>query len=223
MADLLPNTVYRLRVRARNIHGWSLLYSEVLEALTSMRPEAPAPVTTTVRDLNVRVSWQTPFDNYQAITRFEVYILSRDGQLYESKEYCDGHQFSSESTETHCDLPVKEVLQKEPFNLEFDDLVQARVRAYNVRGWSELSTANLDGARIQSEPLFMTAPTRDEQTGPSTIFVNWSPIGAPDNGNSDVTSYSLEFDANTGGQSWFTLVGYLSDYQGTSLAVSEQI
>jgi hypothetical protein len=91
VTGLLPNTVYRFRVRARNAHGWSLLYSEVLEALTSMWPEAPAPVTTTVRDLNVRVSWETPFDNYQSISRFEVYILSRDGQLYESKDYCDGH------------------------------------------------------------------------------------------------------------------------------------
>ena len=69
----------------------------------------------------------------------------------------------------------------------------------------------------------MTVATRDEQTDPSTIFVNWTPIGAPDNGNSEVISYSLEFDANTGGQSWFTLVGYLSDYLDTSLAVSEQI
>lgn len=69
----------------------------------------------------------------------------------------------------------------------------------NEKGWSDLSEVNSDGFRIRSEPLFMNAPVRDVQTNTQEIFVIWDPIVSPDNGNSEVLSYSLEYDAGTNG------------------------
>lgn len=48
----------------------------------------------------------------------------------------------------------------------------------------------------------MNVPARDELTNTEEIFVVWDPITAPDNGNSEVISYSLEYDAGTNGQSY---------------------
>ena len=55
------------------------------------------------------------------------------------------------------------------------------------------------------------------------IVVNWQPIAAPENGNSNVLSYSLEYDAGTNGEVWETLIGYLADYSGTQMQVTSRI
>ena len=41
--------------------------------------------------------------------------------------------------------------------------------------------------------------------------MSWLPISRPENGNSEVISYSLEFDAGTNGEVWVAIVGYLTD------------
>jgi hypothetical protein len=83
-------------------------------------------------------------------------------EFAENTLYCDGSRYGSSVTQLWCSLPVKAVLMKAPFLLEFDDLVQIRVQAKNSRGWSDFSDLNTDGARIQSEPLFMAEPERDD-------------------------------------------------------------
>lgn len=93
----------------------------------------------------------------------------------------------------------------------------------NAKGWSDLSEFNVDGFRIQSEPYFMNVPERNVLTNTQEIFVTWQGISEPENGNSEVTSYSLEYDAGTNGQSFQALVGYLSDYLGQSYSVTEHI
>lgn len=40
----------------------------------------------------------------------------------------------------------------------------------------------------------MSAPQRDNQTDTTQIVINWNAITAPQNGNSVVLSYSLEYD-----------------------------
>ena len=63
----------------------------------------------------------------------------------------------------------------------------------------------------------MSIPERDDiLTNTKMIVVNWQPISNPEDGNSDVLSYSLEYDAGTNGESWEALSGYLAD----SLALS---
>lgn len=72
----------------------------------------------------------------------------------------------------------------------------------------------------------MNPPVRnnaDSATNSEQITVSWTPISDPDNGNAIVTSYSLEYDAGTEGGSWTAVVGYLSDFTGTTAVVTQNI
>lgn len=43
----------------------------------------------------------------------------------------------------------------------------------------------------------MSEPLRDDFTNTNQIVVDWNAISAPQNGDSSIISYSLEFDAGT--------------------------
>jgi len=66
----------------------------------------------------------------------------------ENTQWCDGSQYDGQSTELYCDVPVKEVLRLQPYSLAFNELVVAKVQAYNARGWSDFSPINVVGERI---------------------------------------------------------------------------
>ena len=51
----------------------------------------------------------------------------------------------------------------------------------------------------------------------------WSTIGSPQDGDSTVTSYSLEWDVGSDGQSWVREIGYLSNSLATTYTVTENI
>jgi hypothetical protein len=64
-------------------------------------------------------------------------------------------------------------LRAEPFNLIYEELIQAKVMASNERGWSAQSAANTAGALVEVEPFAVTAPVRGILTGPTQLDVNW--------------------------------------------------
>ena len=136
--------------------------------------------------------------------------------------HCNGDLFTQAKDDSllYCDVPVKETLLLAPFELEFDDLIVARVRAHNSRLWSDWSDGNTVGEKIKTEPRFMSAPQRDSATNTQKIVVNWEAIGSPEDGNSAVISYSLEYDAGSDGETWETLIGYLSNYMGLTMQVT---
>jgi len=55
-------------------------------------------------------------------------------------------------------------LRIDPYNLVYNNLVQAIVSAQNINGWSEFSLPNSVGATIQVEPQAMPAPTKGALT-----------------------------------------------------------
>lgn len=59
-----------------NVHGWALDYSPVFTFKTSTRPEAPASAITELSNLNIKVSWSAPFDNYEEISAYRVLIAN---------------------------------------------------------------------------------------------------------------------------------------------------
>jgi len=69
----------------------------------------------------------------------------------------------------------------------------------------------------------MSAPQRGNATCTNMIEVLWQPISAPQNGNSDVLSYSLEYDAGTDGEVWEPIMGYLTSYEQLSIQVTHKI
>ena len=69
----------------------------------------------------------------------------------------------------------------------------------------------------------MSEPLRDDFTNTNQIVVDWNAISAPQNGDSSIISYSLEFDAGTQGGVWTAVIGYISPFTGLTTVVTENI
>lgn len=69
----------------------------------------------------------------------------------------------------------------------------------------------------------MSAPYRNDATNTEKVVVDWQSIASPQNGNSNVTSYSLEFDSGTNGLVWTALTGYISAFTNLTTVVTDNI
>jgi len=79
-------------------------------------------------NLNLRIEWQAPFDNYELISAYRILIAdTTQTQWIEQLEFCNGQRLNYQNEYLYCDIPIKTVLQQEPYNLEFDTLVLAKV------------------------------------------------------------------------------------------------
>jgi len=66
----------------------------------------------------------------------------------------------------------------------------------------------------------MSAPTRDSSTTQDKIVINWLPLSSPQNGDSDVTSYNLQWFSD--GQ-WKNLAGILPGAITTQFLLTSNI
>jgi hypothetical protein len=111
----------------------------------------------TVNDLlEVVITWDEPFDNYDAITAYLVEIRQSDGVTFSTTAECDGADPDVVSSR-ECRVLLTTLIAS-PYSLTLDQLVVARVQAYNSFGWSVVSQPNTGGAKIQTEPAQMPAP-----------------------------------------------------------------
>jgi hypothetical protein len=60
-------------------------------------------------------------------------------------------------------------LRASPFDLEYGDLVVAKIRALNSIDYSGYSTENSNGALIETEPLTSATPQPQRGTGTSHL------------------------------------------------------
>jgi hypothetical protein len=65
-------------VRAKNVQGWSLTWSEEFTFITAQVPDQPQPIVTTLTNLKIRITWVAPFDNYQDISAYKIVIGNSD-------------------------------------------------------------------------------------------------------------------------------------------------
>lgn len=149
MVGLTAGQYYKFRVIAHNVHGWADELSEIASFQAAQKPDQPLAVTTTLSNLNVRIAWTAPNDNFKAITKYEVLIEDTDasGNFVSDVTYCDGTN-ALILTQDYCDVPVIAALRSDPLNLVQSQLVVAKFRAYNERGWSDYSPANIVGAQV---------------------------------------------------------------------------
>lgn len=75
---LMQDSLYPVRARALNAHGWSEWSSDYIFH-TSTRPNQPLPATTVLMNPNVRIHWTAPDDNFEFITAYEVLIMTSSG------------------------------------------------------------------------------------------------------------------------------------------------
>jgi hypothetical protein len=72
-----------------------------------------------------------PYDNEEEITRFEVLILDKNtSEWREDTTFCDGLSVEK----LYCMFPMNYL--RSEYSYGFRDLVQAKVRAQNLYGWS---------------------------------------------------------------------------------------
>lgn len=141
-SPLIGGTTYKYQVRAHNIHGWGL-WSDIMTEVASGIPETPSPVQVHIVNLDVKVSWLMPNENFATITAYEVKIVQNDGATYTAQlNYCDG-SLAGIVSQKYCLIP-ETVLRASPFALPFDYLITAKVRALNRNGWSPFSAVNAD-------------------------------------------------------------------------------
>lgn len=98
-----------------------------------------------------------------------------------------------------------------------------KVRAYNDRGWSEYSLENTSGGLMQTKPHLMAPVTRDSATTDIAIIVNWLALSSPENGDSDVIAYNLQWDRGSQGANWYDLYGVLPQETAIQFTLTSDI
>lgn len=150
------------RLRALNTHGWGP-YSNEITVIPSSAPSKMAVVTTVTENVYVKISWAQPNDNGAAITANKIVILEVDGLTWTESASCNGADATTFSDE-YCLMPMSELTDPSAYGLPINRPVYAKVQAFNLKGWSDLSDINTVAALAEVVPGKVATPTRGAQT-----------------------------------------------------------
>lgn len=117
---------------------------------------------TSIIDIYVKIEWNKPYENHQPIQGYKVLLKSQLGSYELYPSHCDGTTVEAIDN-LFCTVEMN-TFWGEPFNYQLDDLIQAKVIAFNERGDSLISDANFDGALTQTVPAQMQSVTRGAET-----------------------------------------------------------
>lgn len=121
---------YQFKIRAQNMWGWGA-YSTPSTIRASSSPQAVDAPTTTIDPITggVKVSWNLPLNNGNTVTGYRIEILQAKALITDPDVFsaetvnCNGLN-SAIISQRFCIIPMS-VLTAAPFNLVFDQLVQA--------------------------------------------------------------------------------------------------
>lgn len=207
-ADVVAGETYSFRLRAKNAIGWGD-WSDVITITASEVPSQPDTVTTSVLSSGgVQISWTAPNNGYDTIDQYELQIAD-SSDAWQTVAACSNANSASLLTTRICEVAMADLMTGS-YNLAFDALVKARVRAHNSRGWGAYSNANTAGAKVRTVPSQMATPTISSYSDTS-ISITWTALTSPTNGNSDITGYELLWDNGSGSDPSITLVNSLTN------------
>mmetsp|Transcript_9438 Transcript_9438/g.8956 ORF Transcript_9438/g.8956 Transcript_9438/m.8956 type:complete len:266 (+) Transcript_9438:2179-2976(+) len=172
-------------------------FSDTLSVLAASAPDTPSAPTTEIESLtgDVKISWTAPYSSI-TIDKYLIEIGENGYATYtEDATNCDG----SDATvigNLYCVIPMS-TLTLPSYSLSFQDVVKAKVSAYNSVSWSSQSSENSAGAQIRRVPDQIT-DLAVVSASDTSIEVSWGALVASANGDSDVTAYELYWD-NAGG------------------------
>lgn len=216
-AGIVPGGTYRFRVRARNSLGWGA-YSPETAVKAATVPEQMAMVTTEVDPLTggVKITFTSPYDNAQTILAYKIEVKYNPWQ--EESVSCSGADATIMSS-FFCIMPMS-TLRGPPYNLTYGEAIQVRAQAYNAYGWGAVSTT-ASTVTIRTEPQPANQPVRGDLTTPTLLHLTWVPLTtAVETGDSAILSYNVQWDAGTGGLSWYNLQGYYIGDLSTSVQIT---
>lgn len=128
---LVRGESYSFQIRARNIYGFGP-YSTTTVILAATFPSPPLIATTETLLTNVRITFLAAEDNGVTITSYDIEILKADGEYLASTD-CDTTLIEIADSYFQCDVSFTE-LRVSPFWLQFDTLIEVRMRATNSLG-----------------------------------------------------------------------------------------
>jgi hypothetical protein len=161
------------------VFNWDAYQAEELALLT--------PTTANVQQW-VRVSWLQPA-HLLSTESYLIELQAKDG-TWQTHEDCDGA--TGDAIDSLACAVEQAALKAEPFLLEQDDVVFARISVLDATG-AELaqSEANTEGAIIQTAPHKMNVPLRGAQTSDSQLHIAIEAPTLEQAGSVDITSYIL--------------------------------
>ena len=125
-------------------------YSAPVSILAAQIPDKPDAPTTSIENLDVRISWLAPNFRGYAITKYVIKIRQSDDVTFtEEPISCDGSDPAIMSA-LSCLVPIS-TLKTTPYSIEWGLSIWATVTAYNLYGPSVESDPG-NGAIILTIP-----------------------------------------------------------------------
>ena len=159
-----------------------------------------------LEDLYVKISWPTPFANYQPVTSFIVQIIDANGDFVEAASLCNGSDAST-FADSFCLIQMSS-FEGEPLELPQDTVIKAKVIAVNSRGQSQLSEESIaTNIVVETRPAQVTTLDNGVDTTHEQIHLTWDALSHPDTGSSSITSYHLQM-RQVGESAWSDVTGH---------------
>ena len=109
-------------------------------------------------ETNVIIKWSpNTNDNGAQITQYKIEIKLKD-ESWVVDPLCNGAQVTT-FLNAFCSIAMQDFIA-EPYLLERDDLIVARVQALNAVGWSETSPENIEGQTVETAPTQVPQPIK---------------------------------------------------------------
>lgn len=97
--------------------GWGD-FSPISTFYTFSQPGSPTSISTTVNNMNVKISWMAPNSNFKPVDAYKIKIKNKaTGLYYEDLSYCDG-SLSTIISQLYCEIPMNR-LRSSPYNLKY--------------------------------------------------------------------------------------------------------
>lgn len=158
-SGLTNASCYRYMVRAYNQYC-SGEWSVGKEFTTGQPPESLDAPTVAILENVVReedeaaydvvIEWPEP-DVESKVTGYAIFIGTSSGEYKEDKTLCNGMN-EEVITERRCRMPMA-TFWSGTFRKDQGTLISVKVQAFNIKGKSELSPWNVEGAKVEKVPF----------------------------------------------------------------------
>ena len=195
----------------------------MLEVVSSDVPDPCDPVQSEITNLDVKLTWNEPSDNFAEVEYYTVKVLESNlVDFTEETLYCDGTN-EQVVQQKSCLIPLS-LLHEEPWALQFDSLVAATVTACNRNGCGAASVPNAEGARTQTVPLQPASPVEAQLTNENQVHISWAvQTSHEETGGTDILSYNLRWDKGSNGLTWYHAIGFTQDELIAEYVVSDGV
>jgi hypothetical protein len=114
----------------------------------------------------VKVDWDAPDDNFEAITSYSILFKNNLGNYVEELNGCDG---TDPTVMTNTECYVEMLTLNANLLLPYASAIKVKVRATNVNGDGLYSEINTFGQLIEGPPAYMNAPMKDSASSTATV------------------------------------------------------